>query len=153
MWKKTRLLSILFMLSAFVLCWPSVGGCSAIQTYTISASELETLQRNLDVLEQHNKTLRSILSTSGEELTAALNALTESQMELEKLRIELQTCKAEAQSAQKSLETANLELQKAAESFRQSEIAHEKTEGRLRNQRTIWQVVACVLAGVAVTSF
>ena len=135
---------------ALWLCWASVGGCSESRMYQISENELTTLQEHLNVLEQNNETLRSILDGSNEELTAALNALTASKAELTKLKSELMQCRIDAENARKSLETANQELQRARESFRQSEKERDKIEGRLRTQRNIWEALFAVAVGVAI---
>jgi chromosome segregation ATPase len=151
LWKIKRVLfiTLLFAASLF-LCWVSVGSCSGNPTYTISESELETLQNHLNVLEQNNETLKAILSESDESLTAALDALMKSQQELTTLKIQLERAKNDALSAQESLKTANLELERAAESFRQSEKERDRIENRLRNQRNIWEVLCLVAVGVAV---
>ena len=149
MWRKIKHLSTLLTLVASFLLLPFAGICSANQMYQISESELTTLSNHLTALEQNNEMLKSILSESGSELTTALDMLKTSNEELTRLKAELQMCKSEAESARSSLKTANEELLKAKESFMKCEAAHDKTEGRLRTQRTIWQVVACVLVGVA----
>jgi len=152
MWTKARIYIMALSLLAFCLCWPCVGSCSAGAgpTYTITASELETLEAHLNALEMNNKTLSAILSESGEELTQALNALTQSQTELTKLKAELKACKAEAESARASLVTANEELQKASESFKASEAAHRRRENQLERQRLLWQIITVIVGGVAV---
>lgn len=150
MWRKTRLLRAWLIAAFLFLSLPCVGICYANPTYTISETQLQELQNHLNALEANNETLKTILSTSGEELTAALNALTKSNEELMRLKAELQTCKAEAESARQSLQTANDELQKAAQSFKASEAARDRTENRLRNQRNIWEALFFIAAGVAV---
>ena len=148
MWKKLGVISVLLVLSFFALGWH--GTCYANQTYTISESELQTLEQNLTTLEMHNETLKAILSTQGDELTEALNLLTQSQEELTKLRNELKACKNDLNLSQESLKIANDELAKAAQSFKQYEQERDKVEGRLRNQRNIWEVLCLVAVGVAV---
>ena len=125
MWTKTKLCAILLISVSLCLFLPCAGICSPNPTYQISESELTAL-------EQH------------------LNALTKSQAELTKLKAELKQAKNDAESARKSLKTANEELRKAALSFKQYEAARDRTENRLRNQRTIWEVLFFVAAGVAV---
>jgi Skp family chaperone for outer membrane proteins len=150
MWtKKAR---YIISLSALACClWLAcVGTCSANPTYTISESELQTLETNLQTLEMHNATLKAILTTQDSELTEALNLLTKSQEELTKLKAELQIARQETQSAQNSLQIANEELAKASQSFKQYEKERDKVEGRLRNQRNIWEVLCAIAVGVAV---
>ena len=148
-WTKTSLLKALCISAFLFLCFLSVGTCYANQ-YTISEEELMKLEQNLTILEQHNETLKAILTTQDSELTEALNLLTKSQEELMKLRNELKIARQETQSARNSLETANLELAKAAASFRELEKERDRTENRLRNQRNIWEVLCLVAVGVAV---
>ena len=150
MWTKTSILKACVISAFLLLSFSPVGICSTSQTYTISESELTTLQNHLDALEANNETLKKILSESGEELTAALNALTQSQTELMKLKAELIQCRSDAESARKSLEIANQELAKASESFKEYEKERDKVEGRLRNQRNIWGFIAALAVGVAV---
>jgi chromosome segregation ATPase len=149
MWKITRFYAISFLLLALCWCWPSVGGCSESPTFTISASELQTLQNHLDALEANNNLLQEILSASDESLTAALDALMKSQAELATLKIQLETAKKDALSAQESLKTANEELARASESFKASERERDRIENRLRNQRNVWEVLCLVAVGVA----
>ena len=148
MWKKLCVSLVLCALACLSAGW--YGICSANPTYTISESELMTLETNLQTLEQHNETLKAILSTQGDELTEALNLLTQSQEELTKLRNELKACKNDLNLSQESLKIANDELAKAAQSFKQYEQERDKVEGRLRNQRNIWEVLCFVAVGVAV---
>lgn len=150
MWAKTNCLRAWLIAACLCLCLPCVGTCYANPTYTISETQLQELQNHLNALEANNETLKEILSTSGEELTAALNALTESKKELQTLKEALRQAKAEAESARQSLQTANDELQKAAQSFKASEAARDRTENRLRNQRNIWEALFFIAAGVAV---
>jgi Skp family chaperone for outer membrane proteins len=150
MWRKTRLLSTLLISAFLFLFAPSHGICSQSQMYQISETELTTLETNLATLEMHNATLKAILTTQDSELTEALNLLTKSQEELTKLKAELQIARSETQSAQNSLQIANEELAKAAQSFKQYEKERDKVEGRLRNQRNIWEVLCAIAVGVAV---
>ena len=152
MWTKVRLYIMAVLSAVCFWCWPCVGSCAEVAgpTYTITAEELATLEAHLSALETNNKTLSAILSESGEELTAALNALTQSQTELMKLKAELTQCKAEAESARNSLAIANDELQKASESFKASEAAHRRRENQLERQRLLWQIITVIVGGVAV---
>jgi septal ring factor EnvC (AmiA/AmiB activator) len=94
--------------------------------------------------------LRELLTESDEQSTIALDALMQSREELEKLKAQLLQVQKDAESAKESLRTANEELRKASESFKQYEKERDKVEGRLRNQRNIWEVLCFVAVGVAV---
>ena len=148
MWKKLYVSLVLCALACLSLGWH--GTCYASQTYTISESELLTLQNHLTALEQNNETLKAILSESNEDLTIALDALMKSQNELATLKAQLQQAKNDAESAKNSLAIANQELAKASQSFKAYEKERDKIEGRLRNQRNLWEVLCFVAVGVAV---
>ena len=150
MWKITKSLKVFFISGVLCLLFSSVGGCSEPRTYQISETQLLTLEEHLNALESNNEMLKSILSASDESLMIALDKLTESQNELTKLRTQLEKARLDAQNAKLSLETANQELKRAAESFKACEAEHSKTESRLRTQRNVWEIVACVLAGVVI---
>lgn len=151
MWtKKIKSLSI-FAISAYLcLSVQFVGICYSSPTYQITETELQTLENHLTALEQNNETLKMLLSESDESLTIALEKLMESQNELATLKAQLQKAKSDAESANQSLKIANQELQKASQSFKEYEKERDKVEGRLRNQRNIWEVLCFVAVGVAV---
>ena len=151
MWNNARkICGLSLLLLACLLSLSGAGTCSPNQTYTISESELTTLQNHLDALEANNETLKAILTESNEDLTIALDALMKSQNELATLKMQLQQAKNDAESAKNSLQIANDELRKASESFKQYEKERDRTENRLRNQRNIWEVLCFVAVGVAV---
>ena len=151
MWtKKIKSLSI-FVISAYLcLSVPFVGICYSSQMYQITETELMTLENHLTALEQNNETLKMLLSESDESLTIALEKLMESQSELATLKAQLQKAKSDAESANQSLKIANDELAKASQSFKAYEIARDKTENRLRNQRNIWEILCAIAVGFAV---
>ena len=152
MWTKIeKSICVSAICSLLLLLLFSVGYCSPSTTYQISESELLTLENHLTTLEQNNETLKAILSESNEDLTIALDALMKSQNELATLKMQLQQAKSDAESAKNSLKIANEELAKAAQSFKQYEKDRDKIEGRLRNQRNIWEVLCFVAVGVAVS--
>ena len=149
MWTKTSISSILLILAFLFLSAPCVGICSPNQ-FLITETELTTLETHLSALEKNNEALKMLLSESDESLTIALEKLMESQNELATLKAQLKKAKSDAESANQSLKIANEELQKAAQSFKQYEKERDKVEGRLRNQRNIWEVICLVAVGVAV---
>jgi chromosome segregation ATPase len=95
--------------------------CGAEATYTITETQLITLESNLSELEQNNETLLSLLNGSETDLQIAKEQLSESAKEIEKLTAQLKALKAESERAQQSLEIANIELQNALTSVQQLE--------------------------------
>lgn len=150
MWKITKDYAISFLLLGLFLCWHSVGICSKSQTYTISETQLEMLQNHLTALEANNNELLNLLNESNLDLNEASLSLSESRKELETLKAQLIALQVETKQLDESLRIANAELQNARESFKKSEQEHDKIEGRLRNQRNLWEVLCLVAVGVAV---
>ena len=130
-------------LSFFVL--PST--CGAEATYQITETQLITLESNLNELEQNNKTLLSLLNGSETDLMKAQEQLRVSKLQIEKLTAQLETLKAESENAKKSLEIANIELQNALTSVQQL----EDRKRRIERQRNMWEVIAVILGGIAIT--
>lgn len=130
-------------LSFFVL--PST--CGAEATYTITENQLITLETNLSELQTNNETLLSLLNGSETDLKIAREQLSESAKEIEKLTAQLKALKAESERAQQSLETANIELQNALTSVQQL----EDRKRRIERQRNMWEVIAVILGGIAIT--
>lgn len=141
-------------LCALFLLPASHGYCS--ETYELTADQMSTLQSNLTQLQQNNERLKSLLIGSTEDLTAATgqstqlqkqlavlkNQLTESQNQLETLKTQLTELRIETANARTSLQTANDELQKASESYKKYRKQQEKVQGQLRQQKTLWQILA-----------
>lgn len=148
MWKKLCVSLVLCALAC--LSAGFCGICYANQTYTISATQLEMLQNHLNALETNNNELLNLLNASEMDLSEASLSLSESRKELETLKAQLTALQAETKKLDESLRIANAELQNARESFKKSEAQHDKIEGRLRNQRNIWEVLCFVAVGVAV---
>jgi chromosome segregation ATPase len=121
--------------------------CGAEATYTITENQLITLESNLSELEQNNETLLSLLNGSETDLKIAREQLNESAKEIEKLTAQLKALKAESERAQQSLEIANIELQNALTSVQQL----EDRKRRIERQRNMWEVIAVILGGIAIT--
>ncbi len=147
MTRKIRI-STALLLSALFLFWPCAGFCS--QTYTVTADQLLTLERELNALRANNDELTRILSESDMDLMQAREALQRSRADLETLKQRLTALSAEAVTVRESLQTANEELRLASESLKKSEQDRERVEGRLRTQRNIWEALFFVACGVAI---
>jgi len=145
--KKIRTTTAL-LLSVLVLFSPSVGICSP--TYTVTADQLLTLERELNALRANNDELTRILNESDADLTQAREALQKSRADLETLKQRLTALSAEAVTVRESLQIANDELKLASESLKKSEQDRQRVEGRLRTQRNIWEALFFVACGVAI---
>ena len=153
--------SVLLSLGLF-FSLQSVGFCA--ETYTLTADQLQTLEVNLNQLQENNEMLKNLLNQSNQDLTMASeqsdelsnqiatldNQLMESQNQIEILKQQLLTLKQQTAAAQTSLQTANKELQSASESFKTYARQQEKIESQLRTQKNIWQVIGGIAVGYAV---
>ena len=144
MWKIKKYLCAL----SLVLCLSlHASVCTASSaTYSISEEQLTQLELHLNELEENNEKLKSLLTLSEQDCEIALMALTASQSELKALRSELTQALIDSEKAKKSLQIANEELANASKSCKQL----EKQKNRAENQRTFWQILAAIAAGVAV---
>ena len=128
---------LLLFLSA-LLCWwlfSASATCSASGTpepvYQITETQLCTLEKNLDLLDQ-------LLAQQDPELTKLQLQLVESKKELTTLRNELATSKEQLRRAEDSLRNANLYLEKCAQE-------EKRTRLRIKAQRNGWAAAAVIV--------
>lgn len=122
MWKFQR--KWLFLPLVLSL-WLAAGFTSqAEEMYQISASELTTLETNLNQLKKNNETKQQLLNEQQMQLT-------EANQQLETVQKELTASKNLNEATQKSLESANQSLQKL-----ENEARH-KVQVKAR-QRNLW---------------
>ena len=141
--KKILLLFLSALLSFWLVLAPATSVESATPAeqaqavYQITETQLNVLEKNLELLDQ-------VLAQQDPELTTLQLQLAESKKELTTLRKELATSKEQLKKAEDSLRNANLYLEKCA----QEEI---RTRLRIKAQRNFWEAVAaCLVVGLAV---
>lgn len=122
-----------WLLSASATCSASP---TQEKTYTITETQLQTLEVKLNLLDQ-------ILAQQNPELTTLQLRLAESRNELSTLRSELNTSKERLTKAEESLVNANQLLAKYAEETKRERL-------RVKAQRNTWLAVALVAATVAI---
>lgn len=122
-----------WLLSASATCSASP---TQEKTYTITETQLQTLEVKLNLLDQ-------ILAQQNPELTTLQLRLAESRNELSTLRSELNTSKERLTKAEESLANANQLLAKYAEETKRERL-------RIKAQRNTWLAVALVAATVAI---
>lgn len=122
-----------WLLSASATCSASP---TQEKTYTITETQLQTLEVKLNLLDQ-------ILAQQNPELTTLQLRLAESRNELSTLRSELNTSKERLTKAEESLVNANQLLAKYAEETKRERL-------RIKAQRNTWLAVALVAATVAI---
>lgn len=130
MWTKKKKWTKRFVLPCLLLsCWllPLAGTTSqAEMMYTISESELTTLETNLQTLEAHNKKKEQQLTVLNSQLTAADKAL-------QMVNEQLAESKKQNEATATSLEKANQSLNKLEKE------ARHKVQVKAR-QRNLWIV-------------
>lgn len=100
----------------------------AAQLYTISETQLNQLDKNLQTLEQHNKEKQVILEKQEEQLT-------EANKQLQIARMQIENSKKENEATQKSLERANQSLKQFED--------EAKREIRVKTrQRNLWIAIS-----------
>lgn len=126
-------LSLLFFSLA-----PAFGSSlRAEQQYTISETQLNQLDKNLQTLEQHNKEKQVILQRQEEQLTEA-----NKQLQIARMQIE---------NSKKENEQIRTSLEKAETSFSQYEkTAEHKLKVKTR-QRNLWIAVSIILGTAALS--
>jgi septal ring factor EnvC (AmiA/AmiB activator) len=109
----------------------------AAQLYTISETQLNQLDKNLQTLEQHNKEKQVILEKQEEQLTEA-----NKQLQIARMQIE---------NSKKENEQIRTSLEKAETSFSQYEkTAEHKLKVKTR-QRNLWIVISAIFGTIAIT--
>ena len=126
---RSRICADVILLSLLLLllsCWLGAGlrTASANGVYTITETELNTLDSNLQKLEQ-------ISVTQQQELGRLKTTLETSKQELAMLKNQLNISKEQLTQAQTSLSNANQLLQQYAEE-------EKRTRLRIKRQRNMW---------------
>lgn len=128
MWTRKREWTKRFVLPCLLLsCWllPSAGTTSQAETmYTISESELTTLETNLQTLEAHSR-------QKEQQLTALNSQLTVADIALQKANEQLAESRRQNEATVTSLEKANQSLTKLEKE------ARHKIQVKTR-QRNLW---------------
>lgn len=139
MCNKITLKSMFFCLSLLFFSLAPAFGSSlqAAQLYTISETQLNQLDKDLQTLEQHNKEKQVILRRQEEQLNEANK--------------QLQIAKTQIENSKKENEQTQRSLEKAETSFNQYEkTAEHKLKVKTR-QRNLWIAVSIILGTAALS--
>ena len=140
MWTRKREWTKRVVLPCLLLsCWllPSAGTTSQAETmYTISESELTTLETNLQTLEAHSRQKEQQLTALNSQLTVADKAL-------QKANEQLAESRRQNEATATSLEKANQSLNRLEKE------ARHKVQVKAR-QRNLWIAISGLLAGAAI---
>ncbi|WP_315452232.1 hypothetical protein [uncultured Selenomonas sp.] len=91
------------------------------------------------------------LTHSRQETAQLLNELSAQRQEIAALKQRLNALSSESQNAESALQRANESLQNTRLEFRKNEEEHARRERHLKNKIIVWQVVAVILGGVALS--
>ena len=122
----------------------------------ISQTATAEARQSLTELQTANNRLKQESQTLKNQLSASQTSLTESQKQVSELKIVLNQQKQQinqlqerlnglsssAESAENSIQEANRLLQQARQEMLAAQKEHERTEKRLRTQKTLWQILA-----------
>ena len=111
-----------------------------------SLTELQTANSQL---RQESQTLKNQLSASQTSLTASQKQVSElkiilnqQKQQITQLQERLNGLSSSAESAENSIQEANQLLEQARREMMAAQREHERTEKRLRTQKTLWQILA-----------
>ena len=124
------------VIALLLLLLLAFSSTSFAATYQITETQLTQLEQNLNQLESINKTLTLNSDESKKDLLKALD-------ELKLLHTQLKLSLTETTEARKDLKKANESLQNLNQSFK----TLEKQNSRIKNESTVWKIVA-IVAGV-----
>jgi chromosome segregation ATPase len=153
--------ALVLMCCALLLSQQSCGYCSETSgatqdRLTVSMTDWQTLRENnkkqatlLTELSTELQTAQTQLTRSKAELSTARTALTELQTQLieqKQLSMQLQNQLTELQqnqtNAKNSIEAANQSLSAMNQEIKAERQQRDKTERQLRQQKTMWQILA-----------
>ena len=139
---KIRLISLL-------LCWLLLlpTACSAATT---TAQDLTRLDQIFSELRTNNAILMQDSTKSAMDLIEVSKQLKQTRQELQELKELLMRLQAESIAAKAESKQAQDLLTKANSELTQYAAEQKKAQARLKNERTLWQVVAAVAVGAAV---
>ncbi len=121
---------------------PSSHGYCSEKVYQVTESQLTMLENNLTELESNNQRLQVLLNESKADSAQARELCQKLQEQVLTLQKQLTELQAENQNAMNSLKEAESSLSQATTSFEASEREHQRTERRLKTQRTAWELIA-----------
>ena len=120
--------------------------------------ELTASEEQVRALQEQSATLKEQLRASQEALTISQNeavqlssALTAQRSEIAQLKERLTGLGSESENAASALQRANESLQNTRLEFQKNEQEHARREKRLNNKITVWQIIAVILGGVALS--
>lgn len=135
---------ILFQLFMPAMCMASETQVANQEVRIITVAELDRLDNIFSQLSQTNGRLQN-------ELTDSKTVLLKSQTELQKARQELLKLQMELSELKRLSANQETLLQKANKSFGEYATEVKRERLRIKAQRTLWQGISLVIAGLAIT--
>ena len=116
-----------------------------------SQTKMNELRTQLEKLREQLTQSQEALTISQQEALRLLNELTAQKQEISTLKQRLIWLGGESENAKSALQRANESLQNTRLEFRKNEEEHARRERHLKNKIIVWQVVAVILGGVALS--
>ena len=123
----------------------------ARQELTASEERVRMLQEQSATLKEQLRASQEALTISQSEAAQLSSELTEQRREIAQLRARLTGLGNESENAASALQRANESLQSTRLEFQKNEQEHARREKRLNNKITVWQIIAVILGGVALS--
>lgn len=179
MWEKAKWFAMPLLAFCCFCFSPGLGSCSeaaedkTTEAMSVSKEDWMQLKKNNDEQRRALKESQIALNEAKEALSASRAALDESERELESSKVELdalrkeyelqkaelmtlkeelRTQKNESATASDALTRANQFLKNTKEEIEAREAAWRKRETQLERQRTLWQIVAVFVGGIALST-
>lgn len=132
------------LISVSMTDWNKLKSNNAQQKVLLTqlSSELQTARKQLENSRTELTAVKASLTTSGQQTIALEKELTAQKQLSTQLANQLTELQASQQNAKDSLSQANQSLQNMTADLRAERVQRDKTEKRLRQQKTIWQIVA-----------
>lgn len=121
------------------------------QDLMMARAALNASNEALTKAKQELAASQETLTHSRQETAQLLSELSTQRQEIAALKQRLNVLSSESQNAESALQRANESLQNTRLEFRKNEEEHTNRERRLKNKITVWQVVAVILGGVALS--
>ena len=123
----------------------------ARQELTASEEQVRALREQSATLKEQLRASQEALTISQNEAVQLSSALTAQRSEIAQLKERLTGLGSESENAASVLQRANESLQNTRLEFQKNEQEHARREKRLNNKITVWQIIAVILGGVALS--
>lgn len=148
MCRSIRRLLLLVLLSWLLFLAP---GYTQASSYMISGDQLSTLEQSYKTLSSQLQERQQILTQQQAQLTTLKAQLQRSESLTDQLKMQLTASETALTSSRDKLTQTQMQLDLANKSLQTYGADLKRTNKRLQRQRTLWQAVAVVAVGAAIS--